>query len=361
MRNRSASPAPWLRNIWYAALWSERLAPGELLARTILNEHVVFFRDAEGRPAAMVDRCPHRFAPLHLGKVLPDGRLQCGYHGLEFDRAGKCVLNPHGDGKIPPAAVVRAFPVVEKHTLIWIWLGDGPPNPALIPDYSVFDDVPPLHVAERGELVLEADYKLITDNLLDLSHASYLHPGTLGNVEMASVTKTEVTQVGNSVHVTRRSPKVPIPGIALLSYGRPVEIVDKWNTIVWNPPGNMLLEQGVCEPGAPESTGTGYYGVHILTPQTENTTHYLFSAVRFNVRETDPEESARIRDQISQLRRAAFELQDGPIIEEQARVIAEMGEDAPRPALLAVDAGAVRFRRVLDNLIAQELEGSRLV
>jgi vanillate O-demethylase monooxygenase subunit len=335
------TPAPWLRNVWYAAMWAEALAPQAPAARTILNEHVVFFRDAGGKAAAMIDRCPHRFAPLHLGTVLSNGRLQCGYHGLEFDADGKCVLNPHGDGKIPPAAVVRAFPVIEKHTLLWIWLGDAPADPALIPDYSVFEGAPPLHVTERGDLVLEADYKLITDNLLDLSHASYLHPGTLGNVEMASVTKTEVTQSGNTVTVSRRSPNVPIPGIAVRSYG-------------WNPPGNMLLEQGVCEPGAAESTGTGYYGVHILTPETECTTHYLFSAVRFNVRETDPNESAQIRDEISKLRRAAFELQDGPVIKEQARVIAEMGENAPRPALLAIDAGAVRFRRVLDTLIAQE-------
>ena len=353
--------APWLRNVWYAAMWSEALAPEALIVRTILNEHVVFFRDADGKAAAMIDRCPHRFAPLHLGKVLPTGNLQCGYHGLEFDATGTCVLNPHGDGKIPPAAVVRAFPVIEKHSLVWIWMGDAPADPALIPDYGVLDDAPPLHVTERGELVLEADYKLITDNLLDLSHASYLHPGTLGNVEMAAVTKTEVTQSGNTVTVSRRSPNVPIPGIAVRSYGRPVEIVDKWNAIVWNPPGNMLLEQGVCEPGAQESSGTGYHGVHILTPETEGTTHYLFSAVRFNVRESDPAESAQIRDEISKLRRAAFELQDGPVIKEQARVIAEMGGDAPRPALLAVDAGAVRFRRVLDNLIAQELEGVRLV
>jgi len=350
------TPAPWLRNVWYAAMWAEALAPEALIVRTILNEHVVFFRDAGGKAAAMIDRCPHRFAPLHLGKVLPNGRLQCGYHGLEFDTAGKCVLNPHGDGKIPPAAVVRAFPVVEKHTLLWIWMGGAPADPALIPDFGIFDGAPPLHVAERGELCFEADYRLITDNLLDLSHASYLHPGSLGNIEMAAVTKTEVAQIGNSVHVTRRSPGVPIPAIGALTYGRPVEIVDKWNTIVSSPPGNMILSQGVCEPGEPENTGTGYYGVHILTPETEKTTHYFFSAVRFNVRETDPDESAHIRERISRLRREAFELQDAPVIREQFRIIEELGDRLPRPALLAVDAGAVRFRRILDNLIAQEAQ-----
>ncbi len=354
--DRTVPVLPWLKNVWYAAIWSEQLALGAVLSRTLLNQRIVMFRDAAGRPKALLDRCPHRFAPLSAGKVLDDGRIQCGYHGLEFDGTGRCVNNPHGDGKIPSAAVVPAFSLAEKHSLIWIWMGDAPPDPARIPDFRIFDDAPPLHVAERGELVLAADYRLITDNLLDLSHASYLHSGSLGNVEMASVTKTEVTQVGDCVHVSRRSPNVPMPGIGALMSGGDTGLVDKWNEIEWHPPGNMLLRQGVCAPGEPESTGTGYFGVHLLTPQTEKTTRYLFSAVRFNVRETDPAESARVREQISVIRRQAFELQDEPIIEEQARIIEEMGEHPLRPALLAIDAGAVRFRRVLDALIAREAE-----
>jgi len=345
---------PWMRNAWYAAMWAESLAPGALVARRILNEHLVFFRDADGRPVAMEDRCPHRFAPLRLGAVLPNGRVQCGYHGLEFDRDGECVLNPHGNGKLPAGAGVRTYPVVEKHTVLWIWMGNAPADAAMIADLSIFDDAPPLHVAERGDLTLEADYRLITDNLLDLSHASYLHPGTLGNVEMASATQTEVTQEGETVTVHRHSPSVPIPGVGALMYGKPAEIVDKWVTIVWTAPGNMILQNGVCEPSAPTTSGTGYYGVHLLTPETETTTAYHFSAVRWNVRESDPAQSAQIRDKISAVRRQAFEEQDAPMIREQARIMRELGDRAPRQALLAIDAGAVRYRRVLDTLIARE-------
>jgi phenylpropionate dioxygenase-like ring-hydroxylating dioxygenase large terminal subunit len=345
---------PWLRNVWYAAIWSADLPPGEIVPRTILGTRLALFRTAGGRPAVLEDRCPHRFAPLHRGKLLDDGNVQCGYHGLEFNAAGTCVLNPHGDGKIPAGATIRSFTVSEKHTMIWIWMGDAPADESRIPDYSIFDDAPPAHVLERGTIEIAADYRLITDNLLDLSHASYLHPGSLGNVEMASVTETEVSIEGQSVRVHRLSPSVPIPGTQALMFGKPTELVDKWNTIVWRPPGNMILENGACDPGADPKTGTGYHGVHLLTPETENTTHYLFSAVRFNVRESDPVLTEQIRERLSVIRRRAFEAEDEPMIREQAAIVAELGDAAPRQTLLAIDAGAARFRRILDDLIKQE-------
>src|SRR5260221_13396041 len=124
----------FLRNAWYVALWSEALKPGELTARTILDERLVFFRRADGSAAALTDRCPHRFAPLHLGHLLPGDRIRCGYHGLEFDSFGACVRNPHGAGKIPATAQVRTFPVVEKHTAVWVWMGESPADLSTIPD-----------------------------------------------------------------------------------------------------------------------------------------------------------------------------------------------------------------------------------
>src|SRR5689334_18275971 len=113
----------YLRNAWYVAMWGETLAD-TLVPRTILNEPVVFYRTADGRPVALTDRCPHRFPPLHRGRRIGADRIRCGYHGLEFDRSGACVRNPHGDGRLPPAKV-RVYPVVEKHSILWIWMGDA--------------------------------------------------------------------------------------------------------------------------------------------------------------------------------------------------------------------------------------------
>ena len=118
----------YLRNAWYVAAWSDNLADGQLLSRTILKEPIVLFRKSDGHIAALQDRCPHRFAPLHMGKIVGGDRVQCPYHGLEFDSSGSCVLNPHGTKNIPPRARVRSYPVTEKHKAIWIWTGEQPPT-----------------------------------------------------------------------------------------------------------------------------------------------------------------------------------------------------------------------------------------
>ena len=75
----------YLRNAWYVAAWSDDLAEGKLLARTIMKEPIVLYRRADGSPAALHDRCPHRFAPLSMGKIVHGDAVQCPYHGLEFD------------------------------------------------------------------------------------------------------------------------------------------------------------------------------------------------------------------------------------------------------------------------------------
>src|SRR6185503_3040995 len=122
----------------YPALWSQDLDAGKLVARKILGEPVVFFR-AEGAPAALEDMCPHRFAPLHQGELIPGGGVRCMYHGLEFASDGRCTRNPHGDGALPRNASVRSYPVQEKHTAIWIWMGERKPD-LPIPDFSVLDN-----------------------------------------------------------------------------------------------------------------------------------------------------------------------------------------------------------------------------
>ena len=105
----------YLRNAWTVAAWAHELDGGKLLARTLLDEPLVFFRNAQGQPQALLDRCPHRFAPLSMGKLCDGGAsVQCPYHGLRFDGGGACVHNPHGDGRIPVAAKVRSYPVVER-------------------------------------------------------------------------------------------------------------------------------------------------------------------------------------------------------------------------------------------------------
>ena len=116
----------YLRNAWYCAAWSETLGDDGVLGLTILKEPVVLYRQGNGEVVALEDRCAHRFAPLSMGAVVGGNRIQCPYHGLEYDKTGACVLNPHGNKNIPSRARVKSYPVTEKHKAIWVWMGDKP-------------------------------------------------------------------------------------------------------------------------------------------------------------------------------------------------------------------------------------------
>ncbi|HEX4829002.1 MAG TPA: Rieske 2Fe-2S domain-containing protein, partial [Xanthobacteraceae bacterium] len=148
----------FLRNSWYACAWSSEVGAGALLARTILGEPVICFRDTEGRPVVLEDRCCHRQMPLSKG-WLENGTIRCGYHGMRFDGAGKCVEIP-GQPNIPPRAKVRAYPTVERYRWIWIWPGDAAlADPALIPDFFEPNDSPAWSVS-CGTSYVRCNYEL---------------------------------------------------------------------------------------------------------------------------------------------------------------------------------------------------------
>ena len=342
----------YLRNAWYVAAWSDDLVEGQLLARTILKEPIVLFRKSDGNVAALQDRCPHRFAPLHMGKVVDGDRVQCPYHGLEFNASGACVLNPHGTKNIPPRARVRSYPVTEKHKAIWIWMGESPPELSKVPDFSVLDNVPEMHATKRDRITIRANYELIIDNLLDLSHTSYLHDGILGNSDTVE-SEITVEQDAYDVVVGRHAPNATAPGLFAILMPSPPDRVDKFTRMRWMPPSNLRLLTGICMPGAVPESGTGYHAIHMLTPESDRTTHYFFTAVRFNVLTADDRLNAQIQDKISTTRRFAFEEQDAPVIEAQQEII-DSALTSVDPVILAIDVGPVRYKQILQKLIRQE-------
>ncbi len=346
------SGAKFIRNSWYVAMWAQDLTPGQLVPRTILNEPIVFFRKENGSVVAMIDRCSHRFTPLSMGKLLPGDRVQCGYHGLEFGANGKCVMNPHGNGSIPDAAHVRSFPVVEKHSLIWIWMGTMAADPATISDYSCLDDRPALHITKPGYLKVQAKYELVVDNLLDLSHTTYVHAGILGNADTV-IADISVNKVGDTISVSRPSKDATTPGILQMLSPKGFERGDQIQIISWYPPSNLLLEFGVVPTGQPKEAGTGYWAIHLLTPETDRSTHYHYSAARWQVKTEGDELNASIRDKIYEMRTFAFVVQDAPIIEAQQRRMDEASGPL-RPTLLAIDAALVQYNRVLDRLLRED-------
>ena len=174
----------YLRNAWYVADWSAEIKRA-LTPLTILGENIVFFRDENNDPVALEDACCHRKLPLSMGQLIGN-RLQCGYHGLEYDASGACVKMP-GRSRIPKRARVRSYPVVDRWGLVWIWMGE--PEKA--------DDSEILHVDHYNDpdwginqgpaMDLECNYLYMLDNLLDPSHVTYVHKTSLGNDATAGV------------------------------------------------------------------------------------------------------------------------------------------------------------------------------
>ncbi len=343
----------FLRNTWYVAAWGEQIPPGKLVARRILGEPIAIFRKQDGSLAALADACPHRFAPLSEGKLLDGDRLQCPYHGLQYGPDGMCVHNPHGNGRIIPSMKVKPYHLVEKHTIVWIWMGNKEPDPSLIPDFEILDTSPPEVTSKRDWLRMEANYLLITENLLDLSHVSFLHEGILGNEETVAA-KIEVEERDRTLWVSRIMPNVRVPGLFDLMFKRDGGKVDHWAIMRWNTPGCLLNNSGVTKVGAPRDQGSGIYGTHFLTPETETTTLYHFCAVRQNPRSWGEEIDAEIRAQMSDLRRHAFEDQDRLIIEAQQRAYLDPTVKTDRPIIQQIAAEPFHFRRILDKLIAED-------
>ena len=353
LTGKSIISGKYLRNAWYVAAWCDDLTEGKLLAREIMNEPIVFYRKADLSVVALLDRCPHRFAPLHMGKIVKGDRVQCPYHGLEFDGAGACVFNPHGAQSIPSRARVRAYATIEKHKAIWIWMGERDPDCAAVPNLSVLDNLVPIYETKRDRITIKANYELIVDNLLDLSHVPFLHSGVLGNQDTIQA-KITVEQDGNDVIVGREAKNVPPPGVFAPLLPSPVERVDQFSIIRWMAASNLQLFTGITMPGKPKEAGTGFYAIHLLTPESDRSTHYFFTAVRFNVLTEGDEVNTRIRENISKMRRYAFEEQDAPVIEAQQRSI-DTARVPLDPVVLSVDVGPVRYKRILKQMVDQVL------
>jgi phenylpropionate dioxygenase-like ring-hydroxylating dioxygenase large terminal subunit len=346
----------FLRNTWYVAMWATDLEIGQVVQRTILGEPIAIYRKSDGTVAAITDQCAHRFAPLSQGTVCGD-RLQCPYHGLQYGPDGACELNPHGSGRITPQLHLRAYPLVERHTLLWIWMGDAEPTPDTIPDFSHLDEDAPGIVSKRDWMIIDVDYRLMADNLLDLSHVNFLHEGLLGHAGLVDAEveiREEVEPTGViSLSVTRTSHDVAPPHLFDLMYRNDGAPVDMWAEMRWNAPGHLRNHAGITPPGADREDGLIVIGSHLLTPIDERRMAYHIAAVQLGA--AAPVDDAEVAETLSRLRRFAFEEQDRPMVEAQQRAYDRAGgSDAIKPVMLSIDRGPLRARQILGDLIAGE-------
>ncbi|MEX3982228.1 Rieske 2Fe-2S domain-containing protein [Paraburkholderia sp. EG287A] len=340
----------FLRNAWYCAGWAEDLGQEDLTPRTILNEPVLLYRREDGAAVAIGNRCPHRFAPLHLG-CKKGGSVACPYHGLEFDSSGSCVHNPHGDGTIPKAAKVPSYPLVERYDALWIWMGDAESaNPDLIPDFS--------ETAKReswgqvrGHLEVPVHYELLTDNLMDLSHVPYIHPflSVKGPLPEGFREERSLQQEGDAIWSMHRNLNTRITPLYKMLWDEAPEIIEGYFDMRWTAPSNLLLNVGVAPMDGPREDGVWTPMAHLLTPATETSTHYFWNHAR-DRRVGIPEFDASLRDALQN----TFRNEDEAMLVNCASLMGTSDLMSLKPLLLPGDAPAVRARRVLAERIAAE-------
>ena len=335
----------YLRNAWYAAAWADEIGR-ELFGRTLLGQPVVLFRNEQNAIVAIGGRCPHRFAPLQRGSLIDD-TVACPYHGLRFDVSGQCVFNPHGSRRIPRAARVPAFPVVERHLLAWIWMGaPEKANADLIPDYSFVDR--PDWVTVKGTILGPGHYELYSDNILDLGHADFIHKNSVGAPSF-TYGKREMFHKGNVVHSNFYAPNDFLSPVLSMIFETQGRRVDAKVEVEWQPPASMSLMHYSNEVGAQmnEEQSLGTY--HVFTPETEATTYYFWVVSR-KFRALDQDLTKAIFEGFQ----ATFELEDKPMIAAQHELMSGADFWSLKPVILEGDAAGVRARRVLAKLIAEE-------
>lgn len=304
-----------VKDAWYAGCRTGEIEEGPI-GRTILGLPMVFFRPDPGQAAALLDACPHRGVPLSDGTIT-NGRIKCPYHGIEFDAAGVCRFNPHIEG--PPDRIKqRSFPVVERYGMIWVWPGNpAAADPGAIPDYSWFA-TPEKFTAGGGYTHVAADYRLIVDNLLDLSHGEFLHPQTVGTPGASEVVREKVWREGDAVHYLNLIPDMP-PSRMFGAWSKS-ERVDQSAEMIWHPVSNLLLDLSIYPPGTDPSQGWRLPSAHILTPEDENNTHYFWAFARDFALGDDA-----LTAQIVAGGDLAFRTEDKPVIEAAQRRLKETG------------------------------------
>ncbi len=337
------------KNAWYVACTTAEIDE-KPLGRTVCGERIVFFRGPEGQAVGLEDWCPHRGAPLSLGRVV-EGKLVCGYHGLEMGCEGKTIAMPGQRVRgFPPVA---AYPVVERFGFVWVWPGDAAKaDPALLPDLAWAED--PAWAFGGGMFHVKCDYRLMIDNLMDLTHEKYVHATSIGQQELDEV-PAHTTAEGDSVVTRREMSNVKAPPFwqaAMRGNGLDAEAtVDRWQRCRFVPPSSVFIDVGVALAGqggfdAPAEVKTSGIVVDLITPETETSIWYFWGLAR-NFRPEDKALTASIREA-----QGKVFMEDLEMLESQQRNL--LARPERKLLSLNTDLGGVQARRIVDRLVEQE-------
>ena len=332
----------FIRNRWYVAGWDREVGRTPL-ARTICGEPVVIYRREDGTAVALEDACPHRLLPLSMGCVEGDG-IRCGYHGLKVDHDG-CAVDMPGQ-ETPPRLKAKAYPVVERYRFVWVWIGETErADPAVLPDLWFCED--PEWTFDGDVYPVKCDYRLLVDNLMDLSHETYVHPTSIGQQEITEA-PIETRLEGERVVVERWMKNIDAPPFWRKFLGKPGP-VDRWQVCHFMLPSAVAIEVGVAPAGtgAPEgdrSQGVEGVVINFMSPESETSCWYYWGMARkFGV------EDAALTDQVRESQAGVFS-EDVVVLEAQQKAI-DMRPGA-RLVTLGIDAGGAHARRLIERAAA---------
>ncbi len=343
-----ATQSPFIRNAWYVVAWDHEVLGDTVLARRVLDVPVIVWRAEDGSVVVMQDRCPHRLAPLSLGRR-EGATIRCMYHGLAFDANGRCVEVP-GQQRIPPDACVRTYPCVERKRWIWAWMGaPEKADASRIPD--TFSLAHPQWRMKPGYKHFRAGLLLVTDNLLDFSHLSFVHEKTLGGSKDIADVRHEVSETDDGLRVFRRvADTTPAPYHRRL--GRFEGRVNRWFDYTLSLTGLFMMHAGVQSVDRADDVTEGallFHTCQALTPETAGSTHYFFAQAHgFAL------DDATVTEAIYQSVASAFD-EDRAMLEAQQANI-EAFADA-RMVPIGADGALVRYRRKVQAALEAERAG----
>ena len=341
------------RNAWYVGAFAEEVnrTPFE---RTILGDRILFYRTLAGAPVAVDARCAHRRFPLTEGYLAGDD-IVCNYHGWQFDGSGACTKIPSQD-RVPAGCKIRSYPAVQIWNWVWVWPGDPAlADPSLIPNHDTELKVtnPKWHAVTAGHSMLKARNQLMVENLLDLSHLTFVHKQTIGTTSVAA-TPVEMQAFPDRIIATRKMQDGEVPPAfrKLMNIDGPAE---RTTSSTFYPPGITLAGSAFSKPAA-NGEAPHEYGdfkvLHVTTPETPTSSHYFWGFTRtFGLGD-----DALTADMTKVLYNVFLE--DKVAIEKQELSIVDDEDRGDFSA--AADAPALRGRHMLEAMMDAErlLEGA---
>jgi phenylpropionate dioxygenase-like ring-hydroxylating dioxygenase large terminal subunit len=270
---------PFVHDCWYVAALAGELGR-TLLARRILGVPVVLFRRVDGSAVALEDRCAHRSFPLSRS-TLDGDTIVCGYHGARYDSDGACVQVPSQD-RVPPGAGVRNFAVHERGSLVWIWMGDVQhADAAAVPHQDWMDD--PGWVCSLDRLHLNASYVRLHENLLDLTHLSFLHANTFGTPDYAGAAyDAQIDEASGRFTLTRHVVPTRLPALWAEPTGLQGRDAARIASSTFVSPGLhvVAVKFYACDRPEHEQPSMAIRTAHIVTPEAATSTHYFIQHAR---------------------------------------------------------------------------------